>query len=253
MPVVLAAIGRRLGYPLKLVNAVARKGEAWHMFCRWEGTDGVRFNIEATSPGLAIEPDNYYRTGVYEVSPNDEKHAGLLKSLTAREELAGFLGTRGLCWMDLKDYPAAAPCFAWSYGLQPTNKAMKNRLIKTLNDWGEMLLKLKPIQFPEIVIYWPLRRLLPEEVPLELERHLIVQHARHDLLTSPELTDRWWRSLQLGRPVADLPTVIEVRGAPNAFEFTFKFNPTFAVPSRRDVMPDCFSPQFRGQWPIRHN
>ncbi len=45
-PVIYAAIGRRLGYPIKLVHAKQ------HTFCRWDERDGERFNIEATSPGL---------------------------------------------------------------------------------------------------------------------------------------------------------------------------------------------------------
>lgn len=45
MPVLYVAVGRRLGYPLKLVTT---KG---HLFVRWEGS-GERFNVEATSHGL---------------------------------------------------------------------------------------------------------------------------------------------------------------------------------------------------------
>jgi len=53
MPVFYVAIGRRLGYPLKLVSA---KG---HLFARWD--DGEeRFNIEGTNRGLNTYPDEHY-------------------------------------------------------------------------------------------------------------------------------------------------------------------------------------------------
>lgn len=54
MPVLYVAIGRRLGYPLKLVTT---KG---HLFVRWDG-DRERFNVEATSHGLNRFQDDYYR------------------------------------------------------------------------------------------------------------------------------------------------------------------------------------------------
>lgn len=44
MPVLCAALGRRLGYPLKLVTTKA------HLFIRWED-DKERFNLEATGRG----------------------------------------------------------------------------------------------------------------------------------------------------------------------------------------------------------
>lgn len=51
LPVLYVAVGRRLGYPLRLVKA------ARHLFVRWDDPDGKhwhhsdRFNIEATGPG----------------------------------------------------------------------------------------------------------------------------------------------------------------------------------------------------------
>ena len=46
MPVLYVAIGRRLGYPLKLVEAYQ------HLFVRWDEAGGERFNIECTCPGF---------------------------------------------------------------------------------------------------------------------------------------------------------------------------------------------------------
>ena len=46
MPVVYAAVGRRLGYPIKLAEAMGPGAK--HCFARWEGENGELFNIEAT-------------------------------------------------------------------------------------------------------------------------------------------------------------------------------------------------------------
>jgi Transglutaminase-like superfamily len=54
MPVLYAAVARRLRYPVKLVHANA------HLFCRWDGKE-TRFNIEGTGKGLSFFPDEYYR------------------------------------------------------------------------------------------------------------------------------------------------------------------------------------------------
>jgi len=53
LPVLQVAVGRRLGYPLKLVTT---KG---HLFVRWEGA-GERFNIEAAGKGVNRFTDDYY-------------------------------------------------------------------------------------------------------------------------------------------------------------------------------------------------
>jgi hypothetical protein len=55
MPVVYVAIGRRLGFPMKLVSAKA------HLFARWDSPD-ARFNLEGAGMGFSIKPDEYYLT-----------------------------------------------------------------------------------------------------------------------------------------------------------------------------------------------
>ena len=45
IPVVVAAVGRRLGFPIKLVKAKC------HLFARWEG-EGERFNIAVNNTGF---------------------------------------------------------------------------------------------------------------------------------------------------------------------------------------------------------
>jgi hypothetical protein len=108
MPVVYIAVGRRLGYPLKLVAASSTT--AGHLFVRWDG-GGERFNIEAAAQGLVCHPDDYYRQGRYQLPPGTEKHGCLLRSMTPREALSTFLGERGHCWLDASNLRQALDSF----------------------------------------------------------------------------------------------------------------------------------------------
>ena len=66
MPLMYLAVGRRLGYPLRLVLAKA------HLFVRWEETGGERFNIEATTTrGLNTFSDDYYRKWPLEITEDE--------------------------------------------------------------------------------------------------------------------------------------------------------------------------------------
>jgi hypothetical protein len=105
LPVLYAAIGRQLGYPLKLVTT---KG---HLFVRWDG-DGERFNLEVTGHGLNRFDDDYYRHWPFEVSTAEERAEGYLKSLTPSQELAAFLSIRGMRLRDSGRVPEAADAFA---------------------------------------------------------------------------------------------------------------------------------------------
>lgn len=56
LPVLLVAIGRRLGYPLFLVCTIG------HLFVRWSSADkNERFNVEFNGDGMSRHPDQYYR------------------------------------------------------------------------------------------------------------------------------------------------------------------------------------------------
>jgi hypothetical protein len=100
MPVLYVAVGRRLGYPLKLVNAPA------HLFCRWDDSEREsgfgrdRFNIEASGVGLNSHPDEFYHTWPLKVPAHVIQQGSYLYSLTAREENAVFAATRAHCLLD---------------------------------------------------------------------------------------------------------------------------------------------------------
>ncbi len=93
MPALYVAVGRRLGYPLFLVNAKQ------HIFCRWESSTET-LNIEATSRGLVTRNDNFYMTWPKPIDPTEVESGQFLKSLTTAESFAAFLAARGHCLED---------------------------------------------------------------------------------------------------------------------------------------------------------
>jgi tetratricopeptide (TPR) repeat protein len=113
MPVLYAAVGRRLGYPLKLVLG---KG---HVFVRWEG-GGERFNIEVTGTGgTDFYPDEHYKSWPQKLIAGELATGHYLKSLGAREELAVFLAARGHCLQENGRLPEAQVAYAQAHRLDP--------------------------------------------------------------------------------------------------------------------------------------
>jgi regulator of sirC expression with transglutaminase-like and TPR domain len=112
LPVLYVAVGRQLGYPLKLVTT---KG---HLFVRWEGA-GERFNIEATSRGSPRLDDDHYRHWPFEISHAEEQTESYLQSLTPAGELSAFLSIRGMCLSEARRFPEALESFATAARLSP--------------------------------------------------------------------------------------------------------------------------------------
>ncbi len=91
MPVLYAAVGRRLGYPIKLVSARE------HLFCRWDSPT-ERFNIDgASNGGWDAKEDAFYHTWPKPITQAEIDRGEYLKSMTPAEELAVFLSARGIC------------------------------------------------------------------------------------------------------------------------------------------------------------
>jgi hypothetical protein len=111
LPPVYVAVGRRLGYPLKLVQTHS------HLFARWDNDSNERFNIECTSRGLNCHSDDYYRGWPFPTTPEQERCCGWLLSQTPREELAAFLAARGHCWLDNRCFPEAVEAYSWASSL----------------------------------------------------------------------------------------------------------------------------------------
>jgi hypothetical protein len=205
IPVVCAAVGRRLGYPLKLVSA------AGHLFARWEEAGGERFNVECSNRGLNCYPDDYYRTWPYPLGSEEVEAGGFLKSQTPREELAGFVGMRGNCWLDHDQYGKAARAYAWASTLAPGNCLAVRMVETTLGRWGERLRPLVPPGMPSTVIQFPPRQF--PTIPAALERHLVHLEILEALLAHPAYDREWWEPLrrQPGHWPHGLPGRLAVR------------------------------------------
>src|SRR5574340_1627426 len=104
MPILYIAVGRRLGYLLKLVMAKE------HFFARWEEPGVERFNIECTTIGFQTFDDDYYRTWPKPMTEAESRTGVFLRNLRPREELAQFFASRGSCLLDnlrLSEAPGA--------------------------------------------------------------------------------------------------------------------------------------------------
>jgi hypothetical protein len=112
LPVLYVAVGRRLGYPLKLVTT---RG---HLFVRWED-ERERFNFEAAGNGANRFSDDYYRTWPLAVSEAEIQADGHLRSLDPVEELGVFLSIRGMCLAEVGRFGEAAGAFGHAAQLVP--------------------------------------------------------------------------------------------------------------------------------------
>ncbi len=124
MPVLYIALGRRLGYPLKLVTTKA------HLFVRWESVSD-RFDVEATGKGMNRYDDEHFKQWPFPVSDAEIQNEGFLKSLTAPEELAVFLSLRGSCLKESGRLKEAAECYANASRLAPSWNAYRALLADT--------------------------------------------------------------------------------------------------------------------------
>jgi hypothetical protein len=115
MPVFYIALGRRLGYPLKLAKA---KG---HLFMRWDSPT-EKFDIDATGKGLNKYDDEYYKQWPFPLTKTDIQEEDYLKSLSPREELSVFLSIRGACQTDNGHLGDALASFNLAYRYAPTWK-----------------------------------------------------------------------------------------------------------------------------------
>jgi hypothetical protein len=115
MPILYIALGRRLGYPLKLVKA---KG---HLFMRWDSPT-EKFDMDATGKGLDKYDDEFYKKWPFPLSQADIQEEDYLKSLSAKEELSVFLSIRGECQTDNGQLGDALASFSLAYKLVPTWK-----------------------------------------------------------------------------------------------------------------------------------
>jgi hypothetical protein len=119
MPVLYAAIARRLGYPLRLVHAKS------HVFVRWDDPLGLsgyapaRVNIEGATIGMDTYADEYYETWPMTITKREIEARQFLHSLAPREEVAAFLALRGNCLQDHGRFQEATRAYSYACQLAP--------------------------------------------------------------------------------------------------------------------------------------
>jgi len=210
LPILYTAVGRRLGYPLKLVDAW---GPMWgHQFCRWDDPGGERFNIDANHTGVTFFPDAHYRDPG--LTPQKEKQGLFLKSKTPRQELAGFMVARAHVCFDHALLRDCVDAYAWAAGLSPENEFHMNMFKARWNDWLDEVKSREPPGFPRTVIYGNSRR-YPDAFPLKMEAELIGLAAKDGLLRDPRLEVRFWRPLREGRAGVRAPKEVGVFPQPD--------------------------------------
>jgi hypothetical protein len=214
MPVLYVTVGQRLGYPLRLVEA--RR----HRFCRWDEPGGERLNVEATNKGLTVFPDDYYRVGRYQVSPAEESHGGLLRSMTARQALASFIADRGLVWAGHGKWRQCVDCFLWAIIADSGRNSLKTSHIHWMERWQQELIRRAPPGFPALDLQ-PFPRRYPPVIPVEVEAHVRRFEVWENLLNDAEHEARWWHRLRRGEcGVAPLGAVARAR-ADGGYEVGF--------------------------------
>jgi hypothetical protein len=128
MPVLYAAVGRRLGYPIYLCLANG------HVFCRWHNFQTrERFNIEATGRGLNTFPDDHYLKWPRPIKPVDVRSGLFLRNLNPDEELALFMATRAHCLLDREHLMDAIVAYSHAHRLAPTDPHYMDWLMRAIN------------------------------------------------------------------------------------------------------------------------
>lgn len=236
LPVLFAAIGRRLGYPIKLAFTVGESKEfpgkiMGHTFARWEDSD-ERFNIDHFDGQIAIPPDEHYRDD-YNVTSDMVRDGDLLKSLSPREEFAMFLRTRAQHMRDVKRFREAieAITYACKYHAYHWNLQL---MASIQARWHQELMTIRPRLMPGITIQLPARQWpwLPEE----LERGVFFMLGNALILKNPEYSRSWWDPMcrQPGYFPPSMPKHIAVRFL--AHGATIELYET--VPEWADRLPD---------------
>ena len=118
MPVLVAAVGRRLGYPIKLVETKR------HLFARWDDKK-EKFNIETAGRGLNVFPDSHYKNFPFTVSENEIRMERLLESMSPSRELSGFFSTRAYCLIANGRYDEALQAFEKALSLWPQSVILR--------------------------------------------------------------------------------------------------------------------------------
>jgi hypothetical protein len=124
MPVLVATIGRRLGYPLRLVSTKA------HLFLRWDGgARGETCNIECTGKGVDFFPDDHYRKWPVPFREEEGLAERYLVSLTPAEEVGLLLQIRAFNLAANNRHRDAVPVYRAALRYSPSSANLRRLLV----------------------------------------------------------------------------------------------------------------------------
>ena len=205
LPIIYAAVGRRLGYPIKLVCAKR------HLFSRWDDPKtGERHNMEGAGDGFNSYPDEHYRKWPRPITESEEHQFGYLRSLSPREELAHGVAGRAAFLEDHNRHREAAEAYAVACDLDGQCGRFRSSLVDCMKKWKVHLQSYLPKRFPKYeVLTRPQERLWPSSIPWDIEREYAALEGLEKTLTDSEADRQWWKPLREGRPpLVELPTTI---------------------------------------------
>lgn len=120
-PVLYAAVGRRLGYPVKLVLSVQ------HIFNRWESPE-ESFNMDGCATFIARDPYEHYIDWPRKWRPEERASSAFLRSITPHEELAAFVFHRCIGLSANLEFDEALRVCKIARQLSPENPAYTDEL-----------------------------------------------------------------------------------------------------------------------------
>jgi hypothetical protein len=138
LPVLYLALGRRLGYPLKLVTT------RQHLFLRWDSPT-EKFNLEATGKGMDRYEDAHYRQWPFPITEQEIKEQDYLKSLSPREELSVFLSLRGACLTEAGRWAEATETYEAAYRYAPNWKGNQVLLTEARQRQAMLVARRPPV------------------------------------------------------------------------------------------------------------
>lgn len=179
LPVLFVAVGRRLGYPMRLVKT------ACHLFARWDDPAGARSNIEINATGLSTHPDDYYLTWPVDIRGTKwQTETKFLRSLTLQDEVAHAWSKRGHNLRANGRLREAVDCFATACSVVTDDRLLDLCLWGMLKERREAISRKIPSATPELRIYFPPQRRYPG-IPIEVERDVIALEVLEGLLNEP--------------------------------------------------------------------
>lgn len=136
LPTFAIAVGRQLGYPLKLILVPN------HTLYRWDDGSEV-FNLQPTQAGGEVKPDEYYHGWPVKWDASlfafNERTKVWLRPLTPRQEVSKFLCNRALMLRDAGRRDDALQALDAAERFDPVNPACTEIRLNILEQSGESL------------------------------------------------------------------------------------------------------------------